>query len=41
MISLCQKQKHVITKKKEIFNKKGLPSIITNTVNIIKGATAE
>ena len=41
MISLCQKQKHVITKKKEIFNKKGLPSIITNTVNIIKGATVE
>ena len=40
MISLCQKQK-TITKKKEIFSKKGLASIIANTVNIIKGATAK
>ena len=36
MISLCQKQKHVITKKNEIFNKKCLASIIANMVNIMK-----
>ena len=41
MISLCQKQKHVITKKKEIFSRKDLASTIANMVNIIKGATAE
>ena len=41
MISLCQKQKHVITKKKEIFSRKDLASTIANMVNIIKGAIAE
>ena len=35
------KVKHVITNKEESFSRKALASIITNTVNIIKGATAE
>ena len=35
------KVKHVITNKAENFSKTSLASIIANTVNIIKGATAE
>ena len=35
------KVKHIITKKQEIFSRKGLASIIANTVNIIKAAIAE
>ena len=35
------KVKHVITNKEESFNRKALASIIANTVNIIKGVTAE
>ena len=35
------KVKHVITNKEESFDRKGLASIIANTVNIIKGATTK
>ena len=38
------KVKHVITNKEESFSRKGLASIMANTINIIiiiKGATAE